>query len=71
MGELRESETKDSNGILVKEDDKISFIYKSVEIEAKVRFNNGFFIVETPGNKPISCMLSDILKHTDVFSIIN
>ena len=33
MGELRESETKDSNGILVKEDDKIS-----VGLEAQGRF---------------------------------
>ena len=66
---MKISEIEDSSKVLVKEADKIHFNYKGEAVEAEIRFHNGFFIVESPSNKPISCMLSDILKHTDAFNV--
>lgn len=61
---------KDSTGVAVKEGDDLSFLYDGVSIIAEVKYHNGLFIVVSPENNPISCMLSVLNTYTDSFTIV-
>ena len=38
-------------------------------ITTDIKYHNGCFIVVSPDNKPISCMLSMLNKYTESFTI--
>lgn len=66
---MRTSEVADGNSTLVKEDDKISFTYNGDEVIANIKYHNGLFIVATPDNKPMSCMLSGLKEIVGDFTV--
>lgn len=68
---MRISEIKDSVDIAVKEGDSLSFLYDGAQITTTVKYHNSCFIVVSPNNDPISCMLSTLKTHTDSFTIVN
>ena len=59
MSEFRKSNTYDGAGNPIG------------SLKGALNIHNGCFIVSSPGNKPISCMLQSLKDYTDVFTIVN
>ena len=66
---LESTKIVDSNNIEVKVGNIINFTYSGINVDAIVKRNKNIFILESPNNEPLSCVLSDIDSYVDTFTI--
>ena len=68
---MRESNIKDKNERIVKEGNTVRFSFKGTSADGKIVYRDHQFIMETPENNPLSCMLGALNEMAGDFEIVD
>ena len=68
---MKESNIKDKNERIVKEGDTVRFSFKGVSAEGKIVYRDHQFIMETPKNNPLSCVIGVLKEMAGDFEIVD